>query len=72
MPKSTLTWYKSKAKRILNDIRCVKHTALATALNESPQVISYRLKNVYPEVFEDVIRLLDLAGYEIKEKEEVI
>lgn len=69
MAKSNLTWYKSKATRILKDLRLIKQQDIATELNISQQLASYRLRNVYPKMFEDLIRLLNLAGYEIKEKE---
>lgn len=69
MPKSTLTWYKSKARRIVKDLRLVKQSVIATELNESQQVISYRMRNVYQKQFEDTLRLLALAGYEVVESE---
>ena len=69
MPKSTLTWYKTKSNRIMRDVRALKRQDIATEINESHQLISYRIKNVYPEQLEDWIRILNLAGYEIVEKE---
>lgn len=71
MPKSTLTWYISKSNRIMKDFRLIKQREIATAINESQQTVSYRLNKVYPQVLPDIIRILDLAGYEIREKEEV-
>lgn len=68
MPKSTLTWYKSKSNRILKDFRLLKQKDIATTINESQQTVSYRIKNVYPVVLPDIIRILDMAGYEIVEK----
>lgn len=70
MPASRLTWYKTKTNRIMRDIRTVKQKEIAQEINESIATVSYRLKNVYPRFLEDMIRILDLAGYEIKEKEE--
>ena len=69
MAKSSLTWYKSQATRICKDLRLIKQQDIATELNISQQLASYRLRKVYPKMFEDLIRLLNLAGYEIKEKE---
>lgn len=69
MPKSTLTWYKSKSNRILKDFRLLKQKDIAFEIGESQQTVSYRLRNVYPEVLPDLIRILNMAGYEIKEKE---
>ena len=70
MPKSTLTWYKSKAKRLMKDISLLKQKDIAAEINESPGTVSYRLRNVYPEYLEDLIRILKMAGYEIVEVEE--
>ena len=68
MPKSTLTWYKSKSNRILKDFRLLKQKDIAFEIGESQQTVSYRLRNVYPEVLPDLIRILNMAGYEIVEK----
>lgn len=70
MPKSTLTWYKSKTKRLMKDISLLKQKDIATEINESQATVSYRLKNVYPKYLEDLIRILKMAGYEIVEVEE--
>lgn len=71
MPKSTLTWYKTKTKRIMRDVRALKQKDIAREINESQQTISYRINNVYERELTDWIRILDLAGYEVREKEEV-
>lgn len=70
MPKCKLTWYKSKANSLLKDFRSIKQKDIAAEICESQQTVSYRLKNVYPIVLPDLIRILDMAGYEIKEKGE--
>lgn len=70
MPKSNLTWYKTKRKRIMKDMALANQTALGHEINESQQTISYRIRNVYPEVLDDLIRILDVIGWEVKEKEE--
>lgn len=70
MPKSTLTWYKSKSKRIMRDVKALKGKDIANAINESQQVASYRILHVYEKQLNDWIQILDLAGYEIREKEE--
>lgn len=70
MDRSNPTWYQKQARKILRGLKAVKQTEIAQELNESKQVISYRMKNVYQGFFEDAVRLLDLAGYEIVEKEE--
>lgn len=71
MSKSNLTWYKSKARKIMRNVRALKQTEIAETLSESRQVISYRMKNVYERELSDWVQILDLAGYEITEKEEV-
>lgn len=68
MPTSTLTWYKTKTNKILKDIKRISQREIADEINESQQTISYRLKNVYPEVLEDLVRILNLADYEIVRK----
>lgn len=70
MPKSTLTWYKTKAKRIMRDVRALKQKDIGAEINESQQVVSYRLKNTYEHDLCDWIRILNMAGYEITEREE--
>lgn len=69
MAASSITWYKPQAKKIMRGLKAVKQTEIAIELNESPQTIFYRIHNVYPKMFEDVVRLIDLAGFEIVEKE---
>lgn len=71
MPKSTLTWYKTKSKRIVNELKLIKQKELASAINESQQTVSYRINHLYQEQLEDWLRLLDILGYEVKEKEDV-
>lgn len=70
MPKSTLTWYKSKANRIMKDLKRVRNKEIAEALNEPHTTITYRMQNLYQGQLEDWLRLLDLAGYEIKRIED--
>jgi len=70
MPKSTLTWYKTRTRRIMRDIKALKQKDIAAELNASQQVISYRINNCYEKELTDWIRILNLAGYEIKEREE--
>lgn len=70
MSKSKLTWYKTKAKKILRLVKTEKQQDIATLINESQQTISYRLAHVWQEDLEDWIRIFDLIGLEIKEKDE--
>lgn len=61
----------TKSARLVDRIlRCLpKQKEVAAVLGESPQTINYRIKNVYPKTLSELIILLELAGYEIKEKE---
>ena len=43
---------------------------IAKALGEKKQTIHYRVKEVYPEMLEEAIKLMDMAGYEVREKDE--
>lgn len=71
MARSSLTWYKTKSNKLMKLLRAEKQQDVANLLNEkSRQVISYRMREVYPEQLEDWLRLLDLIGYEVKEKDE--
>lgn len=54
----------------MRDIRALKGTDIAEAINQSQQVTSYRILHMYEKQLNDWILILDLAGYEIKEKEE--
>ncbi len=54
------------ADRIIRNLP--KQVEVAKALNETPQVICHRIHKVYPKEIADLLILLDLAGYEVKEK----
>lgn len=69
MPKVNLIWYQSKLRRIMRDVKALKQKDIAQELNESQQTISYRINNVYEKELADWIQILNLAGYEIREKE---
>lgn len=69
MAASNLTWYKTKASRILKFINAENQTEMSTLLNIKQQTYSYRIRNVYPRMLEDLLRLLDVAGFEVVEKE---
>lgn len=70
MPKSTLTWYRTKTNRILKDLRLLKQKDIANELGITQQAVSNRIKVVYPRELSEIIRVLDMAGYEITEKGE--
>lgn len=67
MAKVILTSEARLADRI---IRCLPQNSKVAAVNGySRQKQDYRTKEVYPKILPEVIKILDLAGYEIKEKE---
>lgn len=65
MARSKLLWYETESKAILYDISKLNQTEIAHQINETRQTVNYRLKNVYPTVLNDLIRILKMAGYEI-------
>lgn len=69
MPRSTLTWYISKANKLIKEIKQVPQNEMSILLNISQQTYSYRINHIYPDRLSELIRMLDAAGYEIKEKE---
>lgn len=70
MAKSNLNWFKSLSKRIMRDFLALPQKDICIAINAKQPTVSYRLHNVYPVILPDIIRILDLAGYEIVEKQE--
>lgn len=67
MAKVILTKEARQADKI---IRCLpRQIDVADKLGISKQLARYRILNVYPSMIVECIKLLDLAGYEIKEKE---
>lgn len=67
MPKVILTKEARMADRI---IRCLPRNKEVAAVNGiSQQAQLYRTKNVYPKLLVEIIHVLDMAGYEIREKE---
>lgn len=68
MAKVILTKESRLADRIL---RCMpKKSQVAAELGISRQAYGYRFSEVYPRTFPEFIKMLDLAGYEIREKGE--
>ena len=68
MARVSLTKHGSQVRQIMNAVRQIPQADIANEICESQQTVSYRLKNVYPQALEDMITILDMAGYEIKEK----
>lgn len=68
MAKVILTKERRQAERILNSLP--RQKIIAKELGISQQLVSYRLKEVYPDQLENIIKILELANYEIKERED--
>ena len=71
MPKSNLNWQRNKARRIMKDLLLVRQKDIALEIGVNQPTVSHHLNGNWPKEIEKWIRLLDLAGYEIREKEEV-
>lgn len=74
MPKVYLTKKEVQEAKIRNlakrIIRCLpKNVTVAEALGNSQATQSYRKNHVYPEMLAECIKILDLAGYEVTEKQ---
>lgn len=70
MPKSTLTWYISKSRKIMSNVSKMKRNDIAQEIGVTRQNVSKCIVNgTYEKELSKWIRILNLAGYEIKEKE---
>ena len=70
MPSINLTWYAPKVRRIMRDVRALKQTQIAEIEGVTRQAISKKMQNTtYNKELTNWIQILDLAGYEIVEKE---
>ena len=70
MAKCSATWYKSKARRIIRELRGVKQKELVIELNSTQPTISYAINHYWQEELERWLRLLNLLGYEVIRKED--
>lgn len=71
MPKSFLApWYSVKTKRILLMLKGLKQKDIAAELGCSQQNVSYGfVSGEFQRQLETSLQLINMAGYEIKEKE---
>ena len=69
MARSYLTWYKTKTNQILKMLRLIPQRKLAEVLNISQPAVNYKINTQYPKLFAEFIQVLDVAGFEIREKE---
>lgn len=73
MSKCKLTWYKTKANKLMKLLRGEKQKDIMILLNlNNVQTVSHRMREVYPEQLEEWLQLLDMIGYEVREKDESI
>lgn len=72
MPRTNLHWYTSKVRRIMKDVSHLKQKDIAEIEGVTRQAVCIKMKgSSYDESLSKWIQILDLAGYEIREKEEV-
>lgn len=64
----SLTKHGALVRRIMNAVKALKQKDISDEVGRSQQDVSYRIRNVYPEIFEEMITILEMAGYEVKEK----
>ena len=70
MPAVNLTWYQPKVRRIMRDVRALERKQIAQVEGVTRQAVSKKLTNKkYDADLTNWIQILDLAGYEIKEKD---
>lgn len=70
MPITNLTWYQPKVRRIMKDVKALRRNKIAEMLNVSAQSVGQSINNgSYDNQLTKWIQILDMAGYEIREKE---
>lgn len=69
MSKTTLNPHLNKARKVIRNLKAINQREIATELRITQPAVSYGIKNGYLADIEKVLILLDLAGYEVKEKE---
>lgn len=72
MPKSFLApWQQVKARRIEMSLKGLKQKDIAEELGTSQQNVSYGfVSGEFRRILETSLLLINMAGYELKEKEE--
>lgn len=62
--------YGNEARLAAKIIRNLpRQVEIASRLGLPKQNVHYRLNEVYPEMLEEALKLIDMAGFEIKEKD---
>lgn len=71
MAKTELNWYKHEARNIVKELRLLKQREIAEEMGTTQQNVSYLFRSGwFQKTFEDVVKLLKLAGYELVRREE--
>ena len=68
MARSYITKHGKKVRQIMNAVIRLRQKDIADEIGESQQVVSYRIRNKYQEIFEEMITILEMAGYEVVER----
>ena len=68
MARSYITKHGKKVRQIMNAVTRLRQKDIADEIGESQQVVSYRIRNKCPEIFEEMITILEMAGYEVVER----
>lgn len=70
MPSINITWYAPIVRRIMKDVEHLEKKQIAEIEGVTRQAVSKKMNNKsYRTGLENWIQILDLAGYEIREKE---
>lgn len=70
MPATNLTWYQPKVRKIMRDVNTLKQKDIAEIEGVTRQAVSKKINSkAYTTALTIWIQILDLAGYEIREKE---
>lgn len=55
-------------RRIMNAVKTLKQKDIAEEVGRSQQDVSYRIRKMYPQILDEMITILEMAGYEVIEK----
>ena len=55
-------------RRIMNAVKTLKQKDIAKEVGLSQQDVSYRIRKMYPQILDEMITILEMAGYEVVEK----
>jgi len=58
-------------RRIMNAVKTLKQKDIAEEVGRSQQDVSYRIRKMYPQILDEMITILEMAGYEVVEKKGV-